>query len=244
MGNEKVCGGSDEDAHAVTVKVLHNPNSGSVPLNTVCSFTEVTGYTVKERFYVATTPIVNMPRVQYNVDVATTFGVSLTTIGDLDMLIKDIEAGKHDELLYGMTNDKRIAVMDTLIAMCELIEDENSPNDPIIQYAYIHEKPNSYVGAAGGSKPKLRNLKANFRLLFSENLCEGADFSIPREIVETPIMLDFYTSSMCIESWGRSSFARCLIEINVDDVLKESLTMGVPLTGGLGFTFETVTIDY
>ncbi|GJS80983.1 hypothetical protein Tco_0747524 [Tanacetum coccineum] len=119
MGNEKVCGGSDEDAHAVTVKVLHNPNSGSVPLNTVCSFTEVTGYTVKERFYVATTPIVNMPR---------------------------------------------------------------------------------------------------------------------------PIMLDFYTSSMCIESWGRSSFARCLIEINVDDVLKESLTMGVPLTGGLGFTFETVSI--
>ncbi|GJZ76991.1 hypothetical protein Tco_0641663 [Tanacetum coccineum] len=42
-------------------------------------------------------------------------------------------------------------------------------------------------------------------------------------------MLDSYTSSMCVESWGRSSFARCLIEINANDVLKESLTMGVPL---------------
>ncbi|GKD18092.1 hypothetical protein Tco_1207250 [Tanacetum coccineum] len=42
-------------------------------------------------------------------------------------------------------------------------------------------------------------------------------------------MLDSYTTSMCIESRGRSSFARCLIEINVDDVLQESLTMGVPL---------------
>ncbi|GJS88787.1 hypothetical protein Tco_0771423 [Tanacetum coccineum] len=57
-------------------------------------------------------------------------------------------------------------------------------------------------------------------------------------------MLDSYTSSMCIESWGRSSFARCLIEINADDVLQESLTMGVPLIEGSGFTIETVTIEY
>ncbi|GKB79292.1 hypothetical protein Tco_0946187 [Tanacetum coccineum] len=41
------------------------------------------------------------------------------------------------------------------------------------------------------------------------------------------IMLDFYTSSMCIESWGRSSFARCLIEINAGDVLKESLIVSI-----------------
>ncbi|GJR42407.1 zinc knuckle CX2CX4HX4C containing protein [Tanacetum coccineum] len=57
-------------------------------------------------------------------------------------------------------------------------------------------------------------------------------------------MLDFYTSSMCIESWGRSSFARCLIEINANDVLKENLTIGVPLLDVLGFTIETVSIEY
>ncbi|GJR84597.1 zinc knuckle CX2CX4HX4C containing protein [Tanacetum coccineum] len=58
-----------------------------------------------------------------------------------------------------------------------------------------------------------------------------------------PIMLDSFTSSMCIEMWGRSSFARCLIEVNVDDILKESLTMGVPLIEDSGFSIETkVTI--
>ncbi|GJT26116.1 hypothetical protein Tco_0906391 [Tanacetum coccineum] len=57
-------------------------------------------------------------------------------------------------------------------------------------------------------------------------------------------MLDSYTSSICIESWGRSSFARCLIEIDAKDVLKESLTMGVPLIEGTGYTIETVTIEY
>ncbi|GJT12642.1 reverse transcriptase domain-containing protein [Tanacetum coccineum] len=43
---------------------------------------------------------------------------------------------------------------------------------------------------------------------------------------------------------GGSSFSRCLIEINADNVLKESLTMGVPLIDGSGFTIETVNIEY
>ncbi|GKA51510.1 hypothetical protein Tco_0744706 [Tanacetum coccineum] len=42
----------------------------------------------------------------------------------------------------------------------------------------------------------------------------------------------------------RSSFTRCLIEIDAKDVLKESLTMGVPLIEGTGYTIETVTIEY
>ncbi|GKD51642.1 hypothetical protein Tco_1280618, partial [Tanacetum coccineum] len=32
-----------------------------------------------------------------------------------------------------------------------------------------------------------------------------------------PIMLDSFTSSTCIDSWGRSSFARCLIEVKADE---------------------------
>ncbi|GKC82943.1 zinc knuckle CX2CX4HX4C containing protein [Tanacetum coccineum] len=59
-----------------------------------------------------------------------------------------------------------------------------------------------------------------------------------------PIMLDSYTSSMCIESWGWSSFAWCLIEVNVDNVLKESITMGILLFDGLGFSKETVHVEY
>ncbi|GJR50921.1 zinc knuckle CX2CX4HX4C containing protein [Tanacetum coccineum] len=36
-----------------------------------------------------------------------------------------------------------------------------------------------------------------------------------------PIMLDAFTSSMCVESWGRISFARALIEISASFVLKK-----------------------
>ncbi|GKG05376.1 hypothetical protein Tco_0325462, partial [Tanacetum coccineum] len=66
-----------------------------------------------------TTPL---PPHQSNVDVAAIFGVSLTTVGDLEVLIKDIDVGKHEELLYRMTNDKRKVVIDALGAMCDLIE--------------------------------------------------------------------------------------------------------------------------
>ncbi|GKB83755.1 zinc knuckle CX2CX4HX4C containing protein [Tanacetum coccineum] len=57
-------------------------------------------------------------------------------------------------------------------------------------------------------------------------------------------MLDSYTSSMCIDSWGRSSFARCLIEVKVDAPMKESITMGIPLLEGSGFSKETVRVEY
>ncbi|GJS19258.1 zinc knuckle CX2CX4HX4C containing protein [Tanacetum coccineum] len=49
-----------------------------------------------------------------------------------------------------------------------------------------------------------------------------------------PIMLDSYTSSMCIDSWGRSSFARCLIEVKADDVLKESMVVNKRKNGKTG----------
>ncbi|GKF58890.1 zinc knuckle CX2CX4HX4C containing protein, partial [Tanacetum coccineum] len=57
-------------------------------------------------------------------------------------------------------------------------------------------------------------------------------------------MLDSFTSLMCIESWGQSSFARCLIEVKVDETLKDSVTMGIPLPDGMGFTKETVRVNY
>ncbi|GKE43935.1 hypothetical protein Tco_1471219, partial [Tanacetum coccineum] len=63
---------------------------------------------------VSPTATINMPRGLYNVDVAATFGVPLTTVGDLYLLIKSIKAGKHDELLSRMTNDERMAIMDAL----------------------------------------------------------------------------------------------------------------------------------
>nr|GEU33617.1 zinc knuckle CX2CX4HX4C [Tanacetum cinerariifolium] len=146
---------------------------------------------------VSRSTFINMPRGMFNVDVAATFRVPLTTLGDLDVLTKDIKAGKHEELLSWMTNDKHLAVMDALV-------------------------PRKVVETT-----------------FSED-----GLSIIASNIGKPIMLDSYTSSMCIESWERSSFSRCLIEINAKDVLPESLTIGVPLIENTGFTIETVTIEY
>ncbi|GJZ70899.1 hypothetical protein Tco_0634750 [Tanacetum coccineum] len=57
-------------------------------------------------------------------------------------------------------------------------------------------------------------------------------------------MLDSFTNSMCIDSWGRSSFAYCLIEVKIDEVLKESITMGIPMPKGMGFSKEMVYVEY
>nr|GEV48689.1 putative reverse transcriptase domain-containing protein [Tanacetum cinerariifolium] len=63
----------------------------------------------------------HLPLHQSNVDVATIFGVSLSTVGDLKVLITYIDADKYEELLSGMTNDKRKVVFDALGALCDLL---------------------------------------------------------------------------------------------------------------------------
>lgn len=49
-----------------------------------------------------------------------------------------------------------------------------------------------------------------------------------------PIMLDTYTSTMCLESWGRNNYARALIEITSERVFVESLVVAIPLLDGSG----------
>ncbi|GKB00632.1 beta-caryophyllene synthase [Tanacetum coccineum] len=39
----------------------------------------------------------------------------------------------------------------------------------------------------------------------------------------TPLMLDSYTSDMCLQSWGRSSYARAMIELQADVELKDTI---------------------
>ncbi|GJV82382.1 copia protein [Tanacetum coccineum] len=44
----------------------------------------------------------------------------------------------------------------------------------------------------------------------------------------TPLMLDSYTSDMCMQSWGRSSYARVMIEIRADVELKDNIIVAMP----------------
>ncbi|GKB86355.1 zinc knuckle CX2CX4HX4C containing protein, partial [Tanacetum coccineum] len=51
-----------------------------------------------------------------------------------------------------------------------------------------------------------------------------------------PIMLDSYTSNMCVRSWGRNEYARALIEISADREPMESIVIAIPLGKGKGHT--------
>ncbi|GJU86136.1 copia protein, partial [Tanacetum coccineum] len=56
----------------------------------------------------------------------------------------------------------------------------------------------------------------------------------------TPIMLDPYTSDMCMQSWGWSSYARAMIELRADMELKDTIVviMGAVETKNLKKTIQ------
>ncbi|GKB67983.1 RNA-directed DNA polymerase, eukaryota, reverse transcriptase zinc-binding domain protein, partial [Tanacetum coccineum] len=41
--------------------------------------------------------------------------------------------------------------------------------------------------------------------------------------IGTPLMLDSYTSDMCLQSWDKSSYARAMIELRADEELKDTI---------------------
>ncbi|GJZ17709.1 zinc knuckle CX2CX4HX4C containing protein [Tanacetum coccineum] len=106
------------------------------------------------------------PRGPYDIIVAATFGVPLTTVGDLHMLINDIETGKHDELLSEMTNDDRMETLDALV---------KAPNDP---------NADDNMPAAGASAKDQPKVKFNFRPLVADPIFDGVNISIPCKVVE------------------------------------------------------------
>ncbi|GKC89156.1 hypothetical protein Tco_1149805 [Tanacetum coccineum] len=115
-----------------------------------------------------------------------------------------------------------------------------------LQLVDVNTKSTSYAGVAGSSTMTQPQVNSNFRPLVVDPIFNSVNISIPRKVVEKvsarlehtlygyfivfkedgiiliatfigkPIMLDSYTSSMCKDSWGRSSFARCLIEKSND----------------------------
>ncbi|GJZ73362.1 zinc knuckle CX2CX4HX4C containing protein [Tanacetum coccineum] len=313
--------------------------------------------------------------------------IPLTIVGDLQKVINDIDAGKHDELLSELTNEDHMETLDALGSICNSIKvdrnnadvipckalyaddsinhnvDESTiPSDPIVQSVDIN-KSTSYVGVASGSAKDQPNVNSNFRTLVVDPVFDGVNISIPRKVVKKvstrfehtlygyfigkrmafpvveyyarnnwakhglkrimmnskgffffkfdsragleavleggpwlirkspiilkkwsmdtrllkeeltripiwvklhdvpiqvfeedgisliatfigkPVMLDSYTSSMCNDSWGRSSFARCLIEVNSEADLVDVVTIGIPSLSEDDFTKETIRVD-
>ena len=59
-----------------------------------------------------------------------------------------------------------------------------------------------------------------------------------------PIMLDSYTSTMCLKSWGRNSYARALVEVSSKEALLDSLVVAIPYPNGSGHSLEKIDIEY
>ncbi|GJR51504.1 hypothetical protein Tco_1402025 [Tanacetum coccineum] len=59
-----------------------------------------------------------------------------------------------------------------------------------------------------------------------------------------PIMLDSYTSSMCIWSWGRMDYARALIDIRANREVKEDTVIAIPNVEDDGEVLQMVRVEY
>ncbi|GKA96142.1 cytokinin dehydrogenase 3-like protein [Tanacetum coccineum] len=60
----------------------------------------------------------------------------------------------------------------------------------------------------------------------------------------TPLMLDSYTSDMCMQSWGRSSYARVMIELRADVELKDNIVVVMPKITREGHYTCNVRVEY
>ncbi|PWA52339.1 ATPase, F1/V1/A1 complex, alpha/beta subunit, Zinc knuckle CX2CX4HX4C [Artemisia annua] len=56
--------------------------------------------------------------------------------------------------------------------------------------------------------------------------------------------MDEGTSAMCINPWGRNSYARCLIELSAVHDLLEFVEVDIPLPNGKGHYTEYIDIEY
>ncbi|GKE59883.1 trichome birefringence-like protein 3, partial [Tanacetum coccineum] len=61
-----------------------------------------------------------------------------------------------------------------------------------------------------------------------------------------PIMLDAFTSAMCLEAWGHIGYARALIEVSSDKELKDEVIMAIPkgVEENAGHTLVKINIEY
>ncbi|GJW68929.1 zinc knuckle CX2CX4HX4C containing protein [Tanacetum coccineum] len=74
---------------------------------------------------------------------------------------------------------------------------------------------------------------------------EENDISLIATFLWQTCYVDSYTSlSVVMKRVGRSSFARCLIEVNSDADLVDVVTIGIPSLSREGFTKETIRVEY
>ncbi|GJZ67868.1 zinc knuckle CX2CX4HX4C containing protein, partial [Tanacetum coccineum] len=77
--------------------------------------------------------------------------------------------------------------------------------------------------------------------LIRKSLCILKKWSMDTRLLKEELTR-ILTSSMCNDSWGKSSFAQILIEVNSEVDLVNVVTIGIPSLSGDGFTKETIHV--
>nr|GEY29165.1 hypothetical protein [Tanacetum cinerariifolium] len=70
------------------------------------------------------------------------------------------------------------------------------------------------------------------------------DLSLIATQIGKPIVLDAFTSSICEDSWVRVNFARALVEISDDHIMKQKVSMAIPMADRSGYTKEVISVEY
>ncbi|GJS20615.1 putative reverse transcriptase domain-containing protein [Tanacetum coccineum] len=70
------------------------------------------------------------------------------------------------------------------------------------------------------------------------------DENLLKEDVSTPLMLDSYTSDMCMQTWDRSSYAGVMIKLRADVELKDNIVMAMPKITREGHYKCNVRVEY
>ncbi|GJR78761.1 hypothetical protein Tco_0149546 [Tanacetum coccineum] len=59
-----------------------------------------------------------------------------------------------------------------------------------------------------------------------------------------PLILDSYLAAMCIDSWGKASYARAMIELKADVKFRDTIVVAVLKFSGGGFITSTIYVEY
>nr|GEV72031.1 hypothetical protein [Tanacetum cinerariifolium] len=62
--------------------------------------------------------------------------------------------------------------------------------------------------------------------------------------LDSPLMLDSYTTAMCTDSWGRAIYDRAMIGLKIDVDLRDTIVVAVPKCSREGFTTSTIRDIY
>ncbi|GJS21393.1 retrotransposon protein, putative, ty1-copia subclass [Tanacetum coccineum] len=191
----------------------------------------------------------------------TSSGIGVSTYSD-DIM--------NDDTLIGVASAVREGVTPYVVDMTGKMEKQKSLDDntvlplstPVTTEAVMplrvaYPVVANYVRNTWGKYELVRSMFSSSTGLFSfqfssmdrldamlENAFSDDGLSAIATKLGTPLMIDSYTADMCMQSWGRSSYARIMIELRADVELKDNIVVVMPIIKGEGYYTCNIHVEY